>query len=358
VKAAVCREFGKPLRIEDVAVALPGEGEISVQVKACGICQSDIHFIAGAWGGELPAVYGHEAAGIVTDVGPGVAAPRIGDRVVVTLIRSCGRCWFCRQGTPVFCETRFRLDEKSPLQGSDGSITQGLRTAGFAEQVLVDASQAVTIADDVPFESAALLACAVITGFGAVVNTAAVEPGRSVVVIGTGGVGLNAVQGAALSGAHPVIAVDLSTTKLAAARAFGASHALNPHDQSVESTVAGLTGGRRADYVFVTAGTRPAVDQGLRIVRRGGALVMVGIPPTGVTSAVDLGAIANDGVRILGCKMGGARVQVDVPALVRLYRQGRLKLDELVTRRYPLAQINDAIASATQGDALRNVIVF
>jgi Zn-dependent alcohol dehydrogenase len=216
----------------------------------------------------------------------------------------------------------------------------------------------VALPDDMPLDCAALLACGVVTGLGAVVNTARVHAGDTVVVIGTGGVGLNSVQAAALSGANPVIAVDLSNTKLEAARAFGATHTVNPKDQDAAEAVAELTEGRRADYVFVTVGAEAAIKQGIRLMRRGGTTVIVGMPASGVRSEFDPTRLANDSQRILGSKMGASRIQVDVPHLVSLYRQGRLKLDELVSGRYPLEEINEAVASVNRGEALRNVIVF
>ncbi|HYM50210.1 MAG TPA: Zn-dependent alcohol dehydrogenase [Candidatus Limnocylindrales bacterium] len=358
MKAAVCRAFGAPLRIEDVDLDPPERGEVGVRVKACGICQSDLHYLAGAWGGTLPAVYGHEAAGIVTDIGDGVLALSPGDHVVVSLIRACGRCWFCVRGDPVFCEARFRLDHKTPLRARDGAaISQGLRTGAFAEQLLVDASQAVRIPDDVAFESACLLACAVITGFGAAVHTAPVEPGSTVVVIGAGGVGLNTVQAAALQGASTIVAIDVVDAKLTAARALGATDGVNPARADPATVVHRLTQGRGADSVFVTVGSPQAAEDALALARRGGTVVLVGMPPAGGSSRMDAGAIANDGRRILGSKMGGAHPHTDVPALLDLYRQGRLRLDELVTRRYAFSEINDAVRASVEGQAIRNVIV-
>ena len=208
MKAAVVREFGQALTIEELDIAAPGVGEVSVEIKACAICHSDILYASGGWGGSLPAVYGHEAAGIVESVGPGVRHVSPGDHVVVTLVRSCGRCGCCEQGYYGSCEATFALDEQPPLRlKTDGSpVVQGLRTAAFAERTVVDASQAVSISKSVPFASASLLACGVITGFGAVINTAQVRAGSSVAVIGTGGVGLNSIQGASISGARRVIA--------------------------------------------------------------------------------------------------------------------------------------------------------
>ena len=196
VKAAVCREFGEPLVIEDIAVADPQAGEVKVDIKACAICHSDIFYAEGEWGGQLPAVYGHEASGIVSSIGPGVRNVAVGDHVVVTLVRSCGECRCCSKGYHGSCESSFPLDANTPLTDAGGNdIVHGLRTGAFADTVVVDASQVVAIDKDVPFESASLLACGVITGLGAVVNTARIEPSSDVIVIGTGGVGLNAVQG-------------------------------------------------------------------------------------------------------------------------------------------------------------------
>jgi len=358
VRAAVCRVFGEPLVIEEIRIAAPGPGELRVTMAACAICQSDIHYLEGAWGGTLPTVYGHEAAGVVAEVGAGVEGFAVGDHVVVTLIRSCGTCDTCSWGEPVLCETPFPLDAQSPLTALDGTpIAQGVRTAAFAEQVVVDASQAVVISDEIPFDRAALLACGVITGFGAAVNTAQVRPGSSVVVVGTGGVGLNAVQGAAFAGATTIIAVDVADAKLETARAFGATDTINPTlDDGVER-VSALTGGRGADYVIVTVGAQRAVEQGPLLLRRGGTMVIVGMPASGAAS-IDPGTIANEGQRILGSKMGSSRIVDDIPRLVSLYLEGRLLLDELISGRYPLEQINDAIASASNGTTIRNVIVF
>ena len=359
MKAAVCHAFGEPLVVEEVALDPPRDGEVKVRLAACAICHSDIHYIEGAWGGRLPVVCGHEASGAVDAVGAGVGHVKPGDHVVVALIRSCGRCFYCVQGDPTQCETQFRLDAESPLHAADGrTVRHGLRTAAFAECVVVHESQVVQVPKSLPLDSASLLACGVITGVGAVTNTAKVPSRSSVVVIGTGGVGLNSVQGATLSGAKPIIAVDLADDKLAAAEAFGATHGVNPTAGDARDRVAALTGGRGADFVFVTVGSATAIEQGLGLLRKSGTLVVVGMPASGVTAAFEAATFADSGQRILGSKMGGSRPRVDVPKLVELYEQGRLKLDELVTRRYPLGEINQAIASVKRGEALRNVIVF
>lgn len=359
MKAAVCYEFGKPLVIEEVVLDPPQANEVRVKLAACAICHSDILYMDGGWGGTLPAIYGHEAAGVVTEVGPGVTLAKVGDPVVVTLIRSCGRCFYCDKGEPQLCESKFRLDQEGVIHTPDGKpILQALRTAAFAEEVVVHESQVVGIPANMPMTSASLMACGVITGYGAVVNTAQIAAGSSVVVIGTGGVGLNSVQGATLSGATPLIALDLVPSKLDTAKAFGATHAVNAADADAIAQVKALTNGRGADYVFVTVGSGKAIDQGLAMMRQGGTLVLVGMPAYGVKLTLEAADFAGSEQHIMGSKMGSTRLRVDVPKLVALYKDGRLKLDELVTKQYPLEEINEAVAAVKRGEALRNVIVF
>ncbi len=359
VKAAVCREFGKPLVLEEVELLPPRAGEVQVKLNACAICHSDILYIEGAWGGELPAIYGHEASGVVVTIGPGVTNVQPGDHVLVTLIRSCGTCHYCAQGERVRCETIFPLDEQSPLLTSDGKpIVQGLRTGAFAETVVVDSSQLAPIPKDIPLASASVLSCGVITGFGAVVNTAQVTSGSSVVIIGTGGVGLNSVQGAAIAGAESVIAIDISEAKLNAARKFGATHTVNVEQENARKSIRNMTSGRGADYVFVTVGDKSAIEQSFKLLRNGGTLVIVGMTADGVMIEFDACAFASVEKRLLGSKMGSTRLAIDIPWYISLYQQERLKLDELISGRYPLAQINEAIADVSQGDSLRNVIIF
>jgi S-(hydroxymethyl)glutathione dehydrogenase/alcohol dehydrogenase len=358
-RAAICRTFKAPLVIEEVELAEPGQGEIRVKIAACAICHSDLFFVDGAWGGELPAVYGHEAAGMIEAVGPGVKRLKVGDPVVATLIRSCGACPSCAGGAPVFCEEVFPLDLKSPLTDHAGrSIVHGMRIGAFAEHVVVDASQVAVVPSDMPLDVASLIACGVITGMGAVINTASTPVGAGVVVIGCGGIGLNSVQGARIAGAAPIIAIDVADGKLEAARAFGATHTINAKTEDVVAKVAEFTAGHKADYVFVTVGIAGATEQAISLMKRNGATVLVGMPPSGVTAKFDPGWIAADGQRILGSKMGSARLPVDVPRIVELYKEGRLKLDELISGRYPFERINDALASSRAGAALRNVMVF
>jgi Zn-dependent alcohol dehydrogenase len=358
VKAAVCRAFGAPLVVEDLRLDSPQEGEARVKVAACAICHSDIDYAGGAWRGTLPAVYGHEAAGVVEEVGPGVRGLQPGDRVVVSLLRSCGRCFFCTRDEPHLCEAEFPADHEGRLSTSTGEpVLQAMHTGAFAERVVVDQSQLAVVPPSLPLDSASLLACGVITGLGAVVNTAAVPEGSSVVVVGTGGVGLNSVQGAVLRKAEPIVAADISPSKLDAAISFGATHALDAAND-LEGEVRALTEGRGADYVFVTVGSARAVEQGLACLRRGGTLVLVGMPPSGVTFDVVAVDLAYHARRILGSRMGSTALARAVPELVELYEQGRLKLDELISGRYRLEQINEAIAAAGDGATLRNVIVF
>ncbi len=364
MRAAVCRAFGEPLSIEELQLGAPQAGEVEVRIKAAAICHSDILYADGAWGGDLPAVFGHEAAGIVTAVGAGVAQVRPGQHVAVTLVRSCGRCGCCEQGFYGSCEGSFALDGRAVLRDGDGNtVHQGLRTAAFAERVVVDASQVVAIPEALPMASAAILSCGVITGFGAVINTAAIKPGASVAVIGTGGVGLNAIQGAHLSGARAVIALDIAQSKLDAALRFGATDAVNvdaakTDEGEVAAAVKRAAGGRLVDYVFVTVGAKSAFELAMHLIGNGGVVVLVGMAPLGVTMEFDPLTLANSSQRILGSKMGSSNIQKDIPNLATLYTQGRLKLDELVTACYPLAEINDAIAAVKRGDALRKVVVF
>lgn len=359
IRAAVCREFGKPLLIEEVELAAPRAGEVEVEVKAVAICHSDISYADGAWGGTLPAVYGHEAAGVVRHVGKGVKSVREGDRVVVTLIRYCGDCHYCSKGAQVMCEEVFPLDRKGPIsEPGGGKVEQSMRTGAFAERVVVHESQMVKIPKGIPFESASLLACGVITGFGAVVNTAHVKAGDSVAVVGCGGVGLNAIQGAVHAGASRIIGIDLAPSKLRDAKKFGATHAVNPTSEDAAAKIMKLTKNRGVDFVFVTVGAIAAFEGAFNYITKMGRVIVVGMPPTGVMAQYDPGTMAAWNQGIAGSKMGDAVISRDIPKLVRAYRSGTLKLDELVSNTYPLERINEAIAEVKSGTVKRNVIVF
>lgn len=358
MKAAVCREFRAPLRMEDVTLASPTEDAVLVRIAACAICHSDLVYIDGGWGGDLPAVFGHEASGVVEQVGPDVQGLAPGDRVVVTMVRSCGTCPCCVAGLRGSCEADYPLAHRSPLLEKSGKpIGHGMKTGAFAEHAIVHQSQLVKIDSGLSFEVASLLACGAITGYGAVVNTARLPAGADVAVIGAGGVGLNSVQAAAIEGARRIIAVDIADEKLVAAEQFGATHGLRA-GPNLGQTVRDITGGRGADFVFVTAGAKPAIDGCLDLLAPGGTAVLVGIPATGVLSSYDPGTLASASQSILGSKMGAADIQVDIPRLIRLYRENRLKLDELITETFAFDDINAALDTARAGSGLRNVVAF
>ena len=356
IKAAVCHEFGQPLQIEDVNLRPPEMGEVAVKLDAVAICHSDISFWEGGFGGALPAVYGHEAAGRVTAVGAGVDDFAPGDSVAVTLIRACGTCDACGTGKPTICETPYD-GTKGPLSTTDGGpMLQAMACGAFAEAVVVDHSQVVAIPDDMAKDVASLLSCGVITGVGGAVNAAGVRPGQDVVVIGAGGVGLNAIQGARIAGARRVVAVDMVESKLDVAREFGATDAILG-DGKPWAEVKKLLG-RGADAVLVTVGAAPVYDKAPRYLARGGKVVMIGMPHADQTASYSPIIMADAGQSIVGSKMGDVVIRRDIPWMVDLYQQGRLKLDELISGRWRLDQINDAIADTKGGAARRNVIVF
>ena len=347
-----------PLEIENLRLEGPGSGEARVRIAACAICHSDIAFADGAWGGMLPAVYGHEAAGIVEEVGAGVRSVEAGERVVVSLVRSCGRCYFCEREEWHLCELELPSDREGRLRTDSGeSVHQAMHTASFAEEVVVHESQVAPIPESLPFHVASLIGCGVLTGLGSVLDRAAVTRGSNVVVVGTGGVGLNVVQGAVLAEAERVVGIDVSASKRRAASLFGATHTVDPADDPV-AAVRGLTGGRGADYVFVTVGRSEVIGASFSHVRRGGTLVVVGMPSSGETIEISAVDLVHDDVRILGSKLGSARLAPMVRRVLDLYERGELKLDELISARYPFEEINVALAAARDGDTLRNVVVF
>lgn len=357
IKAAVCHEFGQPLQIEEVELRAPAGREVEVTLGAVAICHSDISYAGGAWGGSLPAVYGHEAAGRVSAIGAGVTGLAVGDFVVVTLIRACGGCLTCSDGRPYLCETPYDGDF-GPLSTIDGGkLHQAMACGAFAEKVVVDHSQVVRLPEDIPVDAASLLACGVITGVGGVVNAAGLRAGEDVVVVGAGGVGLNAIQGARIAGARRIVAVDMTEEKLAIARDFGATDGvLATEDAPWRSAKAAL--GRGADAVLITVGAIPAFDSAPAYLARGGRAIMIGMPHTGAMSSYEPAMVAAVGQSLVGSKMGDTVIRRDIPWLADLYGQGRLKLDELISGRWRLDQINEAIADTKTGSAKRNVIVF
>jgi len=359
MKAAVCYEFSKPLVVEEVDIDPPQKGEIKVRIAATAVCHSDIHAIKGDRPIRPPFVPGHESAGYVEEVGENVTSVKPGDTVVVSLLFSCGQCIYCHTGRPNLCEARRPLDTESRLLNKQGQrLAHFAHTASFAEYTIVDQSQVVKIPGEMPMDRASLLACGFITGFGAVVNYAQVKPLSSVVVIGIGGVGLSSVQGAVISGAYPVIAVDMLDAKLSAAKDFGATHTVNAGKCDAVNAVQQLTAGRGADYVFVAVGSTAAIQQGLSMSCNGGTTIVLGLPPLKDSLSIPPTDLVFKEKVLKGCNMGATRFSVDIPKLVELYLAGRLKLDELITNRYPLEQINEAIASVERGEALRNVVIF
>ncbi|WP_298839009.1 Zn-dependent alcohol dehydrogenase [uncultured Roseobacter sp.] len=358
IKAAVCHSFGDPLVVEDIHLRAPQAGEVEVTLSAVAICHSDISYADGAWGGSLPAVYGHEAAGVISATGDNVTGLSDGDSVIVTLIRACGSCGNCASGKPTICETPYDGDHGPITTTTGGKLHQAMACGGFAEKVVVDQNQVVRISPDISKEAACLVACGVITGVGAVVNAAGLRAGQDVVVIGAGGVGLNAIQGARIAGARRIIAVDMSEEKLQTARDFGATDGvLATSDKPWRAAISAM-GGRGADAVIVTVGAIPAYDQAPRYLGAGGKVIMVGMPHSGALSRYEPVMLAATGQGMTGSKMGDVVIQRDIPWMVDLYSQGRLKLDELISGRWTLDQINEAIADTRTGGARRNVIVF
>ena len=358
IKAAVCRTFGAPLVIEDILIAPPGMGEVEVALDAVAICHSDISYASGAWGGHLPAVYGHEAAGVISAVGEGVGDFTVGDPVVVTLIRACGSCPSCLCGKPTICETRYDT-VKGPLRtADDGPLEQAMACGAFAEKVVVSHRQIVRTPETLPKDLSCLLSCGVITGVGAVVNAAELRPGQDVVVIGAGGVGLNAIQGARIAGARRIVAIDMTEEKLDIAMEFGATHGVLGSLKEPWKAARKVLGGRGADAVLITVGAIPAYDQALRYLGRGGKAIMIGMPHSGDVSTYEPVVLASLGQSMVGSKMGDVVIQRDIPWMIDLYEQGRLKLNELISGRWSLSQINEAIEDTKTGTAKRNVIMF
>ncbi len=358
MRAAVCREFGQPLTIEEVSLAPPDNGQVEVKIEACAICHSDIHFMKGAWGGPTPAIFGHEAVGRIVRMGQDVAGWSKGDRVLVTLLKSCGSCLNCSHGHPAQCENG-REESPSPFSLSETlPVSQGLWTGAFAERTVVDQSQIAHVPDSISNEAACLLSCGVITGVGAVVNTARVYPGSAVAVVGAGGVGLNAIQGARISGASVIAAVDISARKLEDAREFGATHGILADSEKPHRQIRQVANGRGVDFALVTVGSVTALEMATRFLCHGGKLIIVGMPSADEILRLNPMGMAYLSQSVIGSYMGDAVLRRDIPWLLSLYDQGRLKLDPLVTGRYKLDEINEAVQNTIEGKARRNVIVF
>ena len=360
-KAVVCREVNKPVTVEEIQVESPRRDEITIKLAACGVCHSDLSATNGTLRLPPPLILGHEGAGVVVEVGEGVTQFKPGDCVLSTFVRMCGKCGPCSKGRPVLCEhakdSLFTMPDGSvrtkDANGNPLNIFCGVGV--MAEYATIHVDSAIKIDNDLPLKSAALVGCAVMTGVGAVINTAAVEPGSSVAVFGIGGVGLNAVQGARLAGADSIIAVDTNPGKLAMAREFGATDVI---DASQEDVVKALRGRGGVDYAFECVGSGALVGQAYKSLARGGTVVVVGVaPPEDQTSFGTL-AMPADERCIRGSWYGSARPQHDFPRLLSLYRHGQLKLDELVTRTYTIDEGPQAFADLESGLNARGVIVF
>jgi S-(hydroxymethyl)glutathione dehydrogenase/alcohol dehydrogenase len=354
VKAAVLYEINKPLVIEEIDIDEPGPGHVMVKTVSSGVCHSDLHQIEGTLPIDLPVVLGHEAAGIVERVGEGVTYVQPGDHVVMNFIPFCGACRYCQSGRPVLC--REGGGAANHLHKGDQHINVFIFVASFAEHMVAPESGVVKIRKDTPLDKLGIMGCAVATGVGAVLNTARVEAGSSVAVIGMGGVGLNVVQGAALAAAGCIIAIDVLDRKLEMAGQFGATNFVNAAKEDAVEAVRALTGGG-ADYAFEVVGRPEAVSQAFDMVHAGGEAVMVGLSPFGSKTSIETRGLMNEKV-LKGCCYGSIRPRIDIPRLVDLYMAGRLKLDELVTRTYPLEGINDAFAAMKAGEVARSIITF
>src|SRR5262245_36315160 len=363
MKAAICFETNRPVRVEEVALEPPRAGEVRVLIAAAGVCHSDYSVVTGVMPTKLPCVLGHEGAGIVEEVGEGVEHVRPGDPVLLSWVSQCGQCFYCRAGEPHLCSVgarinlHFRMPDGSTRLRHDGVELQSFSALGaMAERVVAPARSVVKLPADVPLTTAALVGCAVTTGVGAVLNTAQVRPGSAVAVFGAGGVGLNVLQGAVLAGAERIIAVDVSAAKLDLARAFGATHAVDASAQDAPGAIRELTDGRGADYAFEAAGRKDSIEKAYAAVRRGGTCTVIGIGSRAEDVAVNAYLLPVMGKRLLGCWYGSADVHRDVPRLLDLHRSGRLKLAELVRRTYALEEVNQAFADLDQ--AGRGLIAF
>jgi S-(hydroxymethyl)glutathione dehydrogenase/alcohol dehydrogenase len=358
-RAAVLNAVNETVSVEPVAVRDPRPGEVLVKLGAAGVCHSDLHAVTGNLPMPLPCVLGHEGAGTVEAVGAGVTRVAPGDHVVLNWVPYCGACWYCTSGRMYLCEAGFMKALASEAVTRDGTgLAQLAGVGAMAELTLVAESSCIPIDADIPFDRACLIGCGVMTGVGAVINTARVQPGESVAVFGVGGVGLNVVQGAAIAGANPIVAVDLNAKKLTLAKQLGATHAVDAGAGDPVPAIQELTGGRGVDYAFEVIGRPEVVLQAFLAVRRGGHAVVVGLPGAADMVSVPGMLLPLAEKSLIGSLYGSANMARDVPRLVALYRAGRLKLDELVSRRFTLAQVNEAFAALERGEVVRGVITF
>lgn len=357
-RAAVLREIGGPLRVEEIELPDPGPGKVRVEMAATGVCHSDLSLARGTLAHKAPVVLGHEGAGTVTAVGEGVTAVKPGDHVVLNWAPACRECWFCEHGEPYLCVRSGDAATQPYAHLGDGAEAYpGLGVAAFATETVVAENACIPIPDDVPLDEAALLGCAVLTGVGAVLNAARVQPGQSVVVIGLGGVGLCAVQGARIAGASPIIAVDASPAKEELARTCGATDVLQP-GPDLGKQVRALTGGRGADHAIECVGRAETIRTAWSVTRRGGHATVVGLGSKSDTLTFNALEVAHFGRTLAGCMYGNSDPAVDIPTLLEHQRAGRLDLRALVTERITLDDVEPAFAALEQGRGARSLIVF
>jgi S-(hydroxymethyl)glutathione dehydrogenase/alcohol dehydrogenase len=362
IHAAILWEQGQPLSVEAAELDGPGPGELLVEIKAAGVCHSDLHPARGDWAMKVPVVLGHEGAGIVREVGPNVTRVRTDDHVVLCWAPACGVCPPCKEGRAVLCDRLEKVTYRNKLpsgaarlhaRGKD--IAPFLGTACFSDFVIVPEEAAVPVPRDLPFDALATLGCAVLTGVGAVTNAARVPAGSRVVVIGAGGIGLNVIQGAAIEKCDQIVAVDLRPAPLALAKQFGATHTLEG-STDLPAAIRDLTGGRGADFVFDTVGSPATLTTAIACTRKGGAVVLTGLSRQDAQGAIPMFPFVMQEKRLLGSVYGSGQPLKDIPRLVSLYRAGRLKLNELVSRTYALDKVNDALAALAASDGARGVI--
>ena len=362
IKAAVLYKAQTPLVVETVDLDEPKEGEVLVRLASAGVCHSDYHVMKGEWKPPLPMVLGHEAAGVVEEVGPGVTLSKPGDHVILSFRPNCGWCRYCVSGRPVLCNGAdsprwVMFDGTSRLHKDGQDIYHFARVASFAEYAVVPQSGAIPVRKDMPLDKACLVGCSVMTGVGAVINTAKVTPGSSVVIIGCGGVGLNVIQGAVLAGANRIIAVDVLDNKLDYARQFGATDLINAREGDVVARVHDLTDGG-ADYAFEAIGNSKTILQAYESTCLGGVTTVVGMAPEDDEVTINALSLPRSEKVIMGSWYGSARPWVDLPKMVDLYLSGRIKIDQMVSRTYPLDEINVAYDALAKGEVARSILLL
>lgn len=361
MKASVVREFGKGFHVEEVTLAEPLGQEVLVDVKASGLCHSDELAANSDLGYAPPMLLGHEVAGIVTAVGPEVRDINVGDHVVGCLVQFCGACVYCLSGKVRLCENpsaTLRTEEQGHrIVDADGApVAQGMALGGFAEQALIHENQLARVPKEIPFPQACLLGCGVMTGAGAVINSANVQAGDTVAVIGTGGVGLNAISGAVIAGAAKIIAVDVQDDKLATAKKFGATHGVNSRSEDAIEAVKRLTDGRGAEHVFDFVGAGDVTASGLSMLAPGGGLFLIGmLDPQHTVEITNLDVVMGQ-KRITGVFMGSTNPKKDIPMIADLYLQGRYNLDDLVSKEISIDQVDEGYASLRDPSVNRVVI--